>query len=276
MRSPFTTSRATTSPCSPRPASAGPSLELAERARRGDDAAVIGYPENGPLTFAAARLGRTGTVISEDSYGRGPVRRRMTPFRADVRSGNSGGPVVDDRRPGGRDRVRGRDRPGPLRAGSGSPRYRRPGARRESWSRSAPAPARPEAGRRRSLYSRARVETASAQSRADRPDRRSAAGLPRLSHRDRARRPSLGRGDPLDPDPSARTTSPSSVPASPGSPTGCSRAGCASSRSTVWSPARCRQGNPPRVSYSLTEKGHALEPALAALQDWARSWKLSS
>ena len=70
-------------------------LELAERARRGDDAAVIGYPENGPLAFAAARLGRTGTVISEDSYGRGPVRRRMTPFRADVRSGNSGGPVVD-------------------------------------------------------------------------------------------------------------------------------------------------------------------------------------
>ncbi|MET0823239.1 MAG: serine protease, partial [Solirubrobacterales bacterium] len=29
------------------------------------------------------------------SYGRGPVERRMTPFRADVRSGNSGGPVVD-------------------------------------------------------------------------------------------------------------------------------------------------------------------------------------
>ena len=37
-----------------------------------------------------------------------------------------------------------------------------------------------------------------------------------------------------------------------------------------------QEGNPPRVSYSLTEKGHALEPALAALQDWARSWKLSS
>lgn len=73
----------------------GPPLELAERARRGDDAAVIGYPENGPLTFTAARLGRTGTVISQDSYGRGPVRRRIIAFRADVRSGNSGGPVVD-------------------------------------------------------------------------------------------------------------------------------------------------------------------------------------
>ena len=43
----------------------------------------------------AARLGRTGTVISEDSYGRGPVERSMTPFRGLVRNGNSGGPVVD-------------------------------------------------------------------------------------------------------------------------------------------------------------------------------------
>jgi len=56
---------------------------------------VIGFPENGPLSFAPARLGRSGVVTSEDSYGRGPVQRRMTPFRADVRSGNSGGPVVD-------------------------------------------------------------------------------------------------------------------------------------------------------------------------------------
>ena len=56
---------------------------------------MIGFPENGPLAFTPARLGRTGTVTSQDSYGRGPVQRRMTPFRADVRSGNSGGPVVD-------------------------------------------------------------------------------------------------------------------------------------------------------------------------------------
>lgn len=36
------------------------------------------------------------------------------------------------------------------------------------------------------------------------------------------------------------------------------------------------EGNPPRVSYALTEKGRTLEPALAALEDWARSWKLGS
>lgn len=72
-----------------------PALGLADSTPKGVDAAVIGYPENGPLTFTAARLGRTGLVTSQDSYGRGPVQRRMTPFRADIRSGNSGGPVVD-------------------------------------------------------------------------------------------------------------------------------------------------------------------------------------
>lgn len=72
-----------------------PALELVDRPRKGTDAAVIGYPGNGPLTVVAARLGRSGVVSSQDSYGRGPVQRRMIPFRADVRSGNSGGPVVD-------------------------------------------------------------------------------------------------------------------------------------------------------------------------------------
>lgn len=72
-----------------------PGLDLAQNTSKGADVAVIGFPENGPLTFTAARLGRTGLVTSQDSYGRGPVQRRMTPFRADLRSGNSGGPVVD-------------------------------------------------------------------------------------------------------------------------------------------------------------------------------------
>ena len=72
-----------------------PVLPLAERAERGADAAVLGYPENGPYTVEAARIGTTADVSSEDSYGRGPVRRKMTAFRADVRQGNSGGPVVD-------------------------------------------------------------------------------------------------------------------------------------------------------------------------------------
>jgi S1-C subfamily serine protease len=72
-----------------------PSLPIAPRVSAGRSAAVLGYPENGPLTISPARIGRSGTTITEDSYGRGPVERRMTPFRGQVRSGNSGGPAVD-------------------------------------------------------------------------------------------------------------------------------------------------------------------------------------
>jgi S1-C subfamily serine protease len=72
-----------------------PALELDPSPQKGTSAVVLGYPENGPLTATPARLGRTGEVISEDSYGRGPIRRSMTPFRGAVRSGNSGGPAVD-------------------------------------------------------------------------------------------------------------------------------------------------------------------------------------
>ena len=31
-------------------------------------------------------------------------------------------------------------------------------------------------------------------------------------------------------------------------------------------------GNPPRVSYALTEKGKALGPAIQELRSWARRW----
>jgi S1-C subfamily serine protease len=36
-------------------------------------------------------------VVSQDAYGRGPVRRTITSLRGAVRSGNSGGPMVDGR-----------------------------------------------------------------------------------------------------------------------------------------------------------------------------------
>jgi S1-C subfamily serine protease len=42
-----------------------------------------------------ARLGATVGVLSQDAYGRGPVRREITSLRGLVRHGNSGGPVVD-------------------------------------------------------------------------------------------------------------------------------------------------------------------------------------
>ncbi len=61
----------------------------------GDPVAILGYPENGPFTAVAGRMGPTGTLLTEDAYGRGPVARRVTSFRGRVRHGNSGGPVVN-------------------------------------------------------------------------------------------------------------------------------------------------------------------------------------
>jgi S1-C subfamily serine protease len=70
-------------------------LDLEPDPREGTAGAILGYPENGPFTIAPARLGTTGEVTSEDSYGRGPLQREMTAFRGRVISGNSGGPAVD-------------------------------------------------------------------------------------------------------------------------------------------------------------------------------------
>jgi S1-C subfamily serine protease len=72
-----------------------PALRIAPRVPGGAAAAVLGYPENGPLTISPARVGSTGEVISQDSYGLGPVQRKMPPFRGQVQSGNSGGPAVN-------------------------------------------------------------------------------------------------------------------------------------------------------------------------------------
>jgi Trypsin-like peptidase domain/Colicin V production protein len=70
-------------------------LRLDVGAEEGASAAILGFPENGPYDVEAGRLGQTSTVISQDAYGRGPVRRTITALRGLVRSGNSGGPMVD-------------------------------------------------------------------------------------------------------------------------------------------------------------------------------------
>ena len=63
----------------------------------GTAVAVIGYPENGPLTSTPGRIGRTALVPSQDAYGRGPVLRAITALRGRVRHGDSGAPAVDAR-----------------------------------------------------------------------------------------------------------------------------------------------------------------------------------
>jgi S1-C subfamily serine protease len=64
-------------------------------ARPGEAAAVIGFPQNGPLDIEPARTGTTERVVSTDAYDNGPVERIVTSFRVHVRPGNSGGPAVD-------------------------------------------------------------------------------------------------------------------------------------------------------------------------------------
>jgi len=71
-----------------------PGLRQAEP-RRGAPVAIVGYPDNGPLTARPGRIGRPSVVLSTDAYGRGPVPRRIVSLRGQVRPGNSGGPVLD-------------------------------------------------------------------------------------------------------------------------------------------------------------------------------------
>jgi len=61
----------------------------------GESVAILGYPENGPFDATPGRLGETVTVLTEDAYGRRPVRRTVTSLRGKVRHGNSGGPAVN-------------------------------------------------------------------------------------------------------------------------------------------------------------------------------------
>ena len=70
-------------------------LRLNPDPREGDSAAILGFPENGPYDVRPGRLGHTSTVVTQDAYGRGPVERSITSLRGLVRSGNSGGPMVD-------------------------------------------------------------------------------------------------------------------------------------------------------------------------------------
>ena len=72
-----------------------PPLPVDADAETGTPAAILGFPMNGPYESKPGRLGDTVEARSQDAYGRGPVRRQITTLRGEVRSGNSGGPMVD-------------------------------------------------------------------------------------------------------------------------------------------------------------------------------------
>ena len=70
-------------------------IALARSSPSGREGEIAGFPEGGPLAVDAALIGPTQVVQTNDAYGHGPVERSVTPVRGLIRSGNSGGPVLD-------------------------------------------------------------------------------------------------------------------------------------------------------------------------------------
>ena len=70
-------------------------LTFSDSAARGDSVVVMGYPENGGLEATPARIRDELVAPGNDIYGEGSVVREVLSLRANVRPGNSGGPVVN-------------------------------------------------------------------------------------------------------------------------------------------------------------------------------------
>ena len=63
--------------------------------RSGDDAIVLGYPLDGDFTITPGRIRQEINLKGPDIYDSGDVSRDVYTVRATVRSGNSGGPMID-------------------------------------------------------------------------------------------------------------------------------------------------------------------------------------
>lgn len=69
-------------------------LKFTDSAKSGDDAVVVGYPEDGPFTAVSARVRERITAVGRDIYDKRDVRRDVYSLRTRVRPGNSGGPLL--------------------------------------------------------------------------------------------------------------------------------------------------------------------------------------
>jgi S1-C subfamily serine protease len=75
---------------------AGPKLLIASsQAPAGTPAAVLGYPGGGPFTAGQASVLDEFMATGRDIYGQGTTNRNVYEIHADVRPGNSGGPLVN-------------------------------------------------------------------------------------------------------------------------------------------------------------------------------------
>ena len=73
----------------------GPPLTVdPDESGRGAQAAVLGYPENGPLSVKPAGVAAVLTAEGRDIYDQKNVVRKVYEIDADVQPGNSGGPLV--------------------------------------------------------------------------------------------------------------------------------------------------------------------------------------
>jgi S1-C subfamily serine protease len=74
-----------------------PALSFAPApAKTGDDAIVLGFPLDGPFDAQSARVRDIGLIRGPDIYERRTVTRDIYTIRGLVRSGNSGGPLLDE------------------------------------------------------------------------------------------------------------------------------------------------------------------------------------
>ncbi|MFC4337345.1 MarP family serine protease [Salininema proteolyticum] len=77
------------------PGLGAPTLPLADApAQDGDDTIVVGYPGGGGYTSTAARVRDSRVVTGPDIYDSGSTTREVYQLRAQVISGNSGGPLL--------------------------------------------------------------------------------------------------------------------------------------------------------------------------------------
>lgn len=72
-----------------------PALELGSDLGAGADSVLVGFPENGPYTISPARVREQLSARGLDIYNEETVLRDIYSLRGIVRSGNSGGPLLD-------------------------------------------------------------------------------------------------------------------------------------------------------------------------------------
>ncbi|MBL7261865.1 MarP family serine protease [Paractinoplanes lichenicola] len=65
------------------------------QAKTGASAIVLGYPQDGPYDAQSARVRDVGRITGPDIYDSGDVTREIYTIRSLVRSGNSGGPLIN-------------------------------------------------------------------------------------------------------------------------------------------------------------------------------------